>query len=234
MLAPGYNVSIDMGGASGEITQLIRLAESGDCDARARLFDLLYSDLRKLAAARMRAERANHTLSATALVHEAYLKLVSGAASNCKDRAHFLAVAAQAMRRILVDHARSRLAQKRRLEIDPLDPEMAGAITGSWNQDAEIVAVDEALAALSSVSPRQTQVIELRYFAGLSEDEVAEVLRVSRRTVNRDWRIARAWLHARLSSGAPDDRFAMVPAGAPVRVGHGQECCHAAGASPRM
>jgi RNA polymerase sigma factor (TIGR02999 family) len=182
----------------GDVTELIRLAEAGEDAARLRLFEMLYGDLRRLAASRMRSERESHTLTPTALVHEAYLRLMDRAEVSCKDRGHFLAVAAQAMRRILVDHARARRAGKRGGRMEPLDLDAAQNLAAP-STDAQIVAIDEALEALRQISPRQSQVVELRYFGGLTEEEVAEALGVNRRTINRDWQMARAWLHAELT-----------------------------------
>lgn len=182
-----------------EVTQLLRLAESGSLDARQRLFELLYSDLRRLAAQKMQGERTSHTLTATALVHEAYLRLAAPLSKGCQDRGHFLAVASQAMRRILVDHARSRLAMKRGGG-EPLAIQMDSAPgLGSVGSEEELLALDEALLALQAMSPRKCQVVELRFFAGLTEEQIAEVLAVCRRTVNRDWEFARVWLLARMS-----------------------------------
>ncbi|MBL8230357.1 MAG: sigma-70 family RNA polymerase sigma factor [Bryobacterales bacterium] len=191
-----------MDSSPSEVTELIRLAEAGTPGARVRLFEVLYTDLRRLAAARMQYERGGHTLSATALVHEAYLRLMGGGEPACRDRGHFFAVASQAMRRILVDHARARKSAKRGGgQAAPLD---AADIVATPPPDDQLLAIDEALRRLQQLSPRQCQVVELRYFAGLTEDQAAEVLGVTRRTVNRDWRMARAWLSSRLAEAAEE------------------------------
>lgn len=163
-----------------------------------RLFDALYGELRALAAAHLRRERADHTLQPTALVHEAWLKLSVEEGVTGGGRSRFLALASQAMRRILVDHARGKGRDKRgagaaRVDLDPdrmavVDPE-----------ELDLVALDEALDALAEVSERQARVVELRFFGGLPEEEVAAVLGVSGRSVQRDWKIARAWLLARMA-----------------------------------
>lgn len=176
------------------VTELLRLAESGAPDARQRLFDLLYADLRRLAAQRMRHERGSHTLTATALVHEAYLRLGGTGIAGCQNRGHFLALASQAMRRILVDHARSRVAIKRRSPREYSTLTDSISAPGCPGREEELLALDEAMTALHAMCPRKCRVVELRFFAGLSEEQVAETLSVSRRTVNRDWDFARAWL----------------------------------------
>jgi RNA polymerase sigma-70 factor (ECF subfamily) len=151
-----------------------------------------------MAAARMRMERNTHTLTPTALVHEAYLRLGGGPDLGYENKGHFLAIAAKAMRRVLVDHARARHADKRDAQETRLHTDFHAAAPMS---DDEIIALDEALKDLKDLSPRQSQVVEMRYFGGLGEQEVADILGVARRTVNRDWRMARAWLHARLGGG---------------------------------
>lgn len=184
---------------TGEVTQLLGRLQAGETDVRGRLMELVYDELRRMAAARMRAERDSHTLTPTALVHEAYLRLGDGPENGYRGRGHFLAIASQAMRRVLVDHARARRAMKRNAGNETDMPDDL-SIPAS-NSDETIIALDEALGALKALSPRQSQVVELRYFGGLPEHEVAEVLGVTRRTVNRDWQMARAWLHARISGG---------------------------------
>ncbi len=163
-------------------------------DAAASLFSLVYDELHRLAAAALRNERRDHTLQPTALVHEAYLRLAGEPDGRWESRAHFLAVAAQAMRRILVDHARGRNALKRgsgwRAEpIDGLDlPTLPG------DEPIDLLALDEALARLAALDPRQAQVVELRFFGGLTVEETAAVTGLSDRTVKREWQMARAWL----------------------------------------
>lgn len=191
-------MKIEMGTSQSEVTELLRLVELGAPDARQRLFDLLYSDLRRLAAHRMRRERNTHTLTATALVHEAYLRLAGAEMAGCQNRGHFLALASQAMRRILVDHARSRLASKRGGQQGISIPADSIPAPGSLGHEEELVALDEAMTALHAMCPRKCRVVELRFFAGLTEEQAAETLGVSRRTVNRDWEFARAWLLAHM------------------------------------
>ena len=181
-----------------EVTTLLQRASAGDEQARSALFDVLYDELRKLAEAAMRHERPGHTLQPTALVHETYVRLADDG-GRFENRSHFFGVAASAMRRVLVDHARARRAQKRgggdaRVVVDDLDslPDMP---TGT----IDLVALDEALLRLSGLDPRQGRVVELRFFGGLSVEETAAVLDLSPRTVKRDWQMARAWLHRELA-----------------------------------
>jgi len=181
-----------------EVTRLLELWSSGHSDAVEKLFPLVYDELRSLASGFLRRERSGHTLQATALVHEAYFRLTGHSEATVRDRAHFFAVAAQAMRRILVDHARRHRAQKRispedRVPLDELP-------TVAADPDLDMLALHEALTALSDINPRQGNVVELRYFGGLTAGETAEVLEVSVATVERDWHAARLWLRRRLSS----------------------------------
>jgi RNA polymerase sigma factor (TIGR02999 family) len=174
----------------GEVTRLLRAAHEGEPSALERLVSLMYEDLRRLAHRQLGHERGERTLNATALVHESWLKL-GGAAMAARDRAHFLAIAARAMRQVLVDHARDRKAAKRgggsweRITLTD------GAWAGDFDPDG-MLALDEALAELE---PRQRQVVEGRFFAGMEEQEIAAALGVSERTVHRDWVKARAWLY---------------------------------------
>jgi RNA polymerase sigma factor (TIGR02999 family) len=188
----------DAEGPGGEITQLLRRMQAGDRDAADRLVVEVYPELRKIAARHMRRERDGHTLQTTALVHEAYLKLVNQREADWTNRAHFFAVAAQIMRRILVDHARTRLAEKRGGGVMalPLDE----AIVFTPERSEQVVALDEALTRLEARDERVGRVVELRFFAGLSVEETAEALRISTRTVKRDWQFGRAWLQAELES----------------------------------
>jgi RNA polymerase sigma factor (TIGR02999 family) len=189
-----------------EITQLLLEWSNGDKTALDKLMPRVYEELRKMARHYMAAERPDHTLQSTALINEAYLRLIDHKEMRWQNRAHFFAVAAQAMRRVLVDHARSRDAAKRG----------GGAINASLEEAAEIpaktvelVALDAALNDLAAIDPRASQVVELRYFGGLSVEETAEVLEVSPVTVMRDWRAARAWLLRAISqrSGVAKQRF---------------------------
>jgi len=186
----------------GEVTQLLAQVKGGDQDALAKLIPILYKELRRLAGHYMRAERMGHTLQPTALVHEAYLRLVEQDRANWQNRAHFMAVAGQMMRRILVNHAVRRKTKKR---TDPEATDLNRLDQGVTTRDLEeILAVDEALSRLSALNPRQTRVVEMRYFAGLTIEETAEALGVPSITVKRDWAIAKAWLHRELAGqGAP-------------------------------
>lgn len=183
----------------GEVTVLLRRLEAGDGAAVDELLPVVYDELRAMAKASMAGERTGHTLSGTALVHEAYLRLSKVADLTFKDRAHFFAIASRTMRRILVDHARSQYAEKRvgahlkqpiieDVDIDETTPEA-------------IVAIDELLDRLKEINPRAGELVELRFFGGLTESEAAEVLDVSRSTLTRDWRFARLWLYRQLSAG---------------------------------
>ncbi|MGH9433128.1 MAG: sigma-70 family RNA polymerase sigma factor [Terriglobia bacterium] len=196
-----------MADAPGEITLLLAQLREGHRQAESKLMPLVYKELRRLARRYMRAERPDHTLQPTALVHEAYLSLVGQRDKNWQNRAHFFAMAAQQMRHILVDHARAHLAEKRggdqaKLELDE-------ALAHSPQQKMEVLALDEALDRLAQRDPRQAQTVELRFFGGLSEAEVAEVQGVSTRTVKRDWTVARAWLYKEISKDAQIERRAQ-------------------------
>lgn len=180
-----------MTGPKPEITGLLRAWEDGDREALNRLMPIVYDELRRLARNYMRRERTNHTLQATALVNEVYLRLVDMKSVRWQDRAHFFAIAASMMRRILLDAARARAAGKRgggELRITLQEDELAA------NQADDLIAIDDALQSLSKVDPRKAQVVELRFFGGLSIEEIAEVLRMSPQSVKRDWKLARAWL----------------------------------------
>ena len=191
-----------MGPPHGEITRLLARVRTGDQQANAQLAPLIYDELRRTAAYYMRAERPDHTLQATALVHETYLKLV-GQDIDWQSRAHFFAVAAQVMRRVLVDYARATKADKRagKLVRIPLE----SALVYAEEQSGELIALDEALERLGQWDPRQSRIVELRFFAGLSVEETAEVLGISMRTVKRDWSMARAWLYSELTKVAGND-----------------------------
>jgi len=182
----------------GEVSQLLGRIQDGDRSAEGRLFDLLYTDLRRMAAYQLRRERSDHTLQPTALVHEVYVKVFSQSPPEARTRAHFMALAAQVMRRFLVDHARTRTAEKRggRQEALPLDQ----VFVYDTRHSDEFLSVHEALERLREWAPRPSQIVELRYFGGMSEEEIAEYLNVSSRTIKRDWAMARAWLHAELST----------------------------------
>ena len=180
----------------GPVTQLLRQLAVGDEDVMPRLIDLVYSELRAIAYSRMRQERSGHTLTPTALVHEAYVRLSNAEGLACENRAHFLAVAAQAMRRILVDHARAKKAACRGGNAQQVNVEDLNLPAPC--SDDQVLALDDALARLAELSPRQCRVVEMRYFAGLTEEQTAEVLGVTRRTVCRDWLVARTWLQGQI------------------------------------
>jgi len=192
-----------MAGAT-DVTSLLEAWSRGDRSALDRLIPIVYKDLRRVAGRRLRMERVGHTLSATALVHETYLRLMGRHPSHLENRSHFFAVASELMRRILVDHARRRAASKRgggavRLT---LDAAMAGAApSGVASPDLDLVAVDDALSELAALDARQARIVEMRFFGGLTVEEAAAVLGISRATVERDWGLARAWLYRRLKSG---------------------------------
>lgn len=186
-------------GVAGAVTVLLGAARDGDRRALDRLLPLVYDDLRAVAEREMRREAAGHTLQPTALVHEAFLRL-TGAAGSASDRAHFLAIAARAMRQVLVDHARRRSAAKRGGGLAPATL-TDGIGDGPLNAE-EILALDRALETLD---PRQRQVVECRFFAGMEETEIATALGLSERTVRRDWAKARAWLYRELYPGDPGE-----------------------------
>jgi RNA polymerase sigma-70 factor (ECF subfamily) len=182
-----------------DVSTLLRAWSDGDQAALENLTPIVYEELRRLARYYMGRERSGHSLQATALVNEAYLKLVDCKRMRWENRAHFFAVSAQLMRRILVDHAR-RHNQKRGAGVQHVELEDS-AIVGA-TRDEDLVALDEAMLALAQIDARKAQVVELRFFGGLSVEESAEVLKVSPVTVMRDWSTARAWLYREISSGA--------------------------------
>lgn len=190
-------------GTSGEITSLLKAWGRGDSTALDRLTPLIYEQLHRMARSSMRNERPGHTLQATALVNEAFLRLVDTRDLNWTDRAHFFAVCARVMRRILVDAARSRAAIKRGGLVHRVEHSTAVDFDRlpdpGTEMSAQVCALDEALDALARLDPRRAQVIELRFFGGLTVEETGQVLQVSPQTVMRDWRLARAWLARELS-----------------------------------
>jgi RNA polymerase sigma factor (TIGR02999 family) len=183
---------------SEEVTHLLRAWTGGDEAALGRLAERVYPELRLIARRYMKNEREANTLQTTALVHEVYLRLVDVAKVEWHQRAQFFAMAAQMMRRILVDAARARGSQKRGGQTPKVNIEETAVL--SVAPERSILAVDEALTALSQVAPRQAKVVELRYFGGLTEDEIVAALNISPRTVRRDWDLARAWLLRELSN----------------------------------
>ena len=184
-----------------DVTALLRAWSNGDPEAGERLLPIVYGDLRRQAARLLRGERRDHTLEPTALVHETYLRLVEQRAADWRCRAQFFGVAAQAMRRILVDHARRHGARKRGGSWDRITLDEGRA---AWpaERDVDVLALEDALGELAALDPDKVRLVELRFFAGLNLEETAEVLGVSPSTVGREWRLARAWLLRRLR-GAP-------------------------------
>jgi RNA polymerase sigma-70 factor, ECF subfamily len=186
-----------------EITDLLVAWSDGDQAALEKLTPLVYQELRRLARGYLRGEREGHTLQTTALVHEAYLRLVEASQMRWQNRAHFFAVSAQLMRHILVDFARARRNLKRGGDAQQVS--LDEALTVAAGHNAELVALDDALKDLARLDERQSKVVELRFFGGLTEAEIAEVLRISPRTVSSDWNLARSWLLRELSRKERDD-----------------------------
>ena len=187
---------------AGDLTEILSRWDAADSDARGRLVELVYPHLKRIAKAQMHRERFEHTLQPTALVNEFYLLLARQRDFNYKDRVHFLAVASRAMRRLLIDYARSRNAEKGsgrkiRVPIDSIEfPDLKGPF--------EILAIDEALQRLAAEDPRMAKVVEFKCYGGLTFVEIAEVLGINERTAKRDWQVARAWLFGQLQKGSPD------------------------------
>jgi RNA polymerase sigma factor (TIGR02999 family) len=184
------------------VTVLLTRVSAGDESAPGKLLELVYDDLRRLAAAYMRDERSDHTLQATALVHEAYLRLVDWENVSWENRAQFFAVAAQVMRRVLVDHARGRNAAKREGSQHKLA--LDDAVSFANENEFDVLALEDALMSLEKLDPRQAKIVELRFFGGLSIDEAAHVLKISTTTVKREWTIAKAWFQRELSKNGRD------------------------------
>jgi RNA polymerase sigma factor (TIGR02999 family) len=184
----------------GDVTELLLAWRAGDEPALGRLVPLVHGELRRIAGRCLRGERAGHSIEATALVNEAYLRLVDARRVNWQSRAHFLAMAARAMRRVLVDAARARAAAKRGAGAARVTLTDA---TGLLERGHDVLALDDALEALARLDPRRSRVVELRYFGGLSVAETAAILGVSVETVMRDWKLARSWLRRELVGAAP-------------------------------
>jgi RNA polymerase sigma factor (TIGR02999 family) len=183
------------------VTELLARAGAGDASALGAVFPLIYAELRRLAERQLRQEPDGHTLSPTALVHEAYVRLVDHTRMEWQGRAHFMAVASTAMRRILIDHARAHRSEKRggalrRVPIDSVE-------LGTDERSELLIALDEALERLQALDPRQAQVVECRFFGGLTEEQTAEALGIGLRTAKRDWAKARSWLHRELYAEPP-------------------------------
>lgn len=188
-----------------EITHLLEGWRAGDRKALDELLPLVYKELRRLAHFQLRNERPDHTLQSTALVNEAYLRLVGMNSPQWEGRSHFLAIAAQLMRQILVDYARRHRAKKRGGQVETLSLDDTGCFEQGKSRDIDVVILDDALQTLAKIDPRKAQVVELRFFGGLNFEETAEVLKVSSITVKRDWSTARAWLHREMSRGRSDE-----------------------------
>jgi len=182
---------------AADITALLLAWSEGEESARARLVEAVYAELRRVAQRHLRRERADHSLTPTALVHEAYLKLIDQRRVRWQSRAHFFSIAAHVMRRILVDHARARATAKRDRGVTIA---LEGIEVGSPPRDVDLLALDVALDKLAQLDARQSQLVELRFFAGLTVEETAAALEVAPITVKRDWALARAWLFRELSA----------------------------------
>jgi RNA polymerase sigma factor (TIGR02999 family) len=185
--------------ARQEVTQVLLSWNERDANAAERLMPLVYDELRRLARSYLQRERSDHTLQATGLVHEAYLRLVDQSTTSWQNRAHFFSVAAQVMRRILVDHARARQAAKRGGVREKLqfDEEIAAA----EERAVDLISLDDALQNLVTFDDRKSRIVELRFFGGLTIEEIAEVLEISPRTIRREWRLAKAWLRREIMKG---------------------------------
>ena len=185
--------------ADGDVSALLRAWSDGDQGAIQALTPIVYDELHRLARHYMRRERPGHSLQATALVNEAYMRLADYTRMQWQDRAHFFAVSAQAMRRILVEHAR-RHNVKRGRGVQHVSLDDAVVIGGGKEEETDLLALDEALVALARIDPRKVQIVEMRFFGGLTVEEIGEVLNLSTGTVKRDWRAAKAWLYRELSN----------------------------------
>ena len=185
--------------STNEITKLLHNWQGGDRAALDALVPVVYKELHRLAHCELRKERPNHTLQSAALVHEAYFRLLGQKPPQWESRTHFFAIAAQLMRQILVDYARRRRASKRGSGVCMLTLEDAVALPQRKDKDVDVIALDDALNTLAELDPRQSRVVELRFFAGLSLEETSEVMGIATATVQRDWTAARAWLHREIS-----------------------------------
>lgn len=180
---------------SREVTQLLHAVEAGRPDAWDRLLPVVYDELKKLAGGQLRRERSGHTMQPTALVHECFMRLAGEEGPHWESRTHFFGAAANVMRRVLVDHARARLAQKRGGALERTHREdLDDALVSFEERSTDLLALDEALTRLSSIDAEQSRIVELRFFGGLSTDETASFLNISPSSVDRAWRVARAWL----------------------------------------
>src|SRR5271155_3266140 len=187
---------------SQEVTMLLSALTNGEDGAASKLIPVVYDELRRLAGSYMRRERVDHTLQPTALVHEAYLKLVEQRSVDWQSRAHFFGIAAQVMRRILIDHARGYLRDKRGGGQKPVP--IDEALVFAPEQSMELVKIDQALEQLTKLDPRQAKIVELRFFGGLTVEQTADLLGISEKTVKRDWSMAKAWLRGELKASHGD------------------------------
>lgn len=186
-----------MSGQTHTVTEMLaQWSDSGNREALDNLMPIVYEELRRQAARYLQRERGDHTLQTTALVHEAYVRLIDQVNVRWQNRAHFYAIAAEMMRRILVDHARRRHAAKR--GGDAVKVTLDEAVNAAGERDLDLIAVDEALTKLAALDQQQARVVEMRFFGGLNVDETAEVLGISERTVKRDWSVAKAWIRREL------------------------------------
>ena len=202
---PAIITGFDMAADRGVITQLLTRLNQGDITSEELLMSHVYTELHRLAVLRIKHDRAGHTLQATALVHEAYLRLCRTKEIRWQDRGHFFHLAGRLMRRILTDYARKHCARKRNHGIATISLDEAAVF--SSDQFATAIEIDEVLQDLGKLSPRQASVVEMRFFCGFTEAEIAEALECSERTVKRDWLLARAWLHQKLEpSSRPTGR----------------------------
>ncbi len=186
-----------MSDSQADITTLLQAISEGDPQNVDRLMNLIYDDLKRLAANQLRGERNNHTLHPTALVHEAYLRLVNQRSTNWQNRLHFFSIAARIIRRILIDHARERCAVKRGGTLRPIS--IFGHDVAETESPVDLLSLDEALTELAELSERQARIVELRFFGGLTIPEVATTMGIGSRSVDREWQVARVWLFHRLS-----------------------------------
>jgi RNA polymerase sigma factor (TIGR02999 family) len=193
-----------MSGSDPQLTRLLEEWQRGDSAAAEQLVPLVYAELRRIAASKLRSERGGHTLQPTALVHEAWIRLMKQHGSAWQNRDQFFAIAAQAMRRILVDHARKRHAAKRGEGEVPLDVDEVSRVLTMTLPDERLMALDDALDELGKLDARQVRIIELRFFAGLSVEETASVLEISPTTVKREWATGRAWLFRAINGDSPN------------------------------
>lgn len=189
--------------ASQDITQLLLAWGNGDKEALDKLMPFVYEELRRLAGNFMRGQPSSHTLQTTALVNEAYLRLIDSSRVRWQNRTHFFAISAQLMRRVLVDFARAKRAEKRGGDNEMIT--FDDALPVSVEKEMELIELDEALDELARLNARQSRIVEMRYFGGMTEEEIGEALEISTRTVRRDWSVARAWLYRELSKNKKDD-----------------------------